>query len=57
MEDVAFCQKQNLPVLQVINEQGFFKDVDWTDGLFKSEDPQSAQKYYSELKGIKSSAG
>ena len=53
MEDVAFCKKQNLPVLQVIDEKGFFADLDFTSGLFKSEDPQSAQKYYSELKGLR----
>ena len=53
LEDAAFCERKSLPVLQVISERGFFKDVDFTSGLFKSEDPQSAQKYYSELKGLR----
>ena len=53
MEDLAFCKKKNLPVLQIINEQGFLKDLDFTSALFKSEKPQLAQKYYSQLRGLR----
>ena len=53
MEDVAFCKKKKLPVLQLINEQGFLKELDFSSGLFKSENPESAQKYYSELKDLR----
>ncbi|MCY4321855.1 MAG: valine--tRNA ligase [Bdellovibrionaceae bacterium] len=53
MEDVAFCKKQNLAILQIINEKGFFIDIDFTSGLFKSENPLLAKKYYSELKNLR----
>ena len=53
MEDVAFCKKKNLPVLQIINEKGFFKEIDFSSDLFKSEKAQLAQKYYSELKNLR----
>ena len=33
MEDVAFCRKQALPTLQIIDERGFFSAVDFTKGL------------------------
>ena len=53
MEDAAFCRKKSLPALQVIDEKGFFKAVDFNAGLFKSDQPQLAEKYYSELEGLR----
>ena len=53
MEDVAFCTKQALPTLPLISNQGFLMDIDFHQGLFKSEDPQLAQQNYQELKGLR----
>jgi len=53
MEDVHFCKKENLEILQMIDEEGFLMDLDFTQGLFKSEKPELAKKYYSLLKGLR----
>ncbi len=64
MEDVRFWQKingskltkQNLPIRQIIDESGFIKDIQFkktSDSLFVSEDPESANKHYAKLKGLR----
>lgn len=59
MEDVRFWQKMNsseqkLPLRQVINESGFIRDVQFKKTeVFASEDPESANTYYSKLKGLR----
>ena len=53
MEDVAFCKKQNLPVLQVIDDEGLFIDLSFDKEPFKSTKPQEANSNYSHLKGFR----
>lgn len=53
MEDVAFCEKHKLPFLQVIDEEGFFKDVSFEKGLFQSQKLEEARSNYSNLKGLR----
>ena len=53
MEDVSFCQKQNLSALPLISSQGFLLDVDFHQALFKSEEPKSAQDCYQAIKGLR----
>ena len=53
MEDVAFCLKHNLPMGQVIDEGGFFTDIDFNDSFFKSEKMSEAEVHYSHLKGLR----
>ena len=53
MEDVTFCKKHKLPVLQIINEEGFLKDIDFFKKPFKSQKPEQANLYYLELKGLR----
>lgn len=53
MEDVDFCKKHNMPILQVINDEGLFKDICFKQGLFKSLKAQEASKNYSHLQGLR----
>ena len=53
MEDVRFCQKEKIEALQMIDEKGFLMDLDFTQGLFKSENCAEAQSYYSHLKALR----
>lgn len=53
MEDVAFCRKYKRPILQVIDEQGFFKDVSFGSGNFQSLRADEAQSHYSFLKSLR----
>ena len=53
MEDARFCQKQQLPVLQIIDERGFLKEIDFEAGHFQSENPAEAKAFYSHLKGLR----
>ena len=53
MEDVQFCQKQKLETLQMIDEQGFLKEIDFEKAPFKSENPAEAKKHYAFLKGLR----
>jgi len=52
-EDVQFCQKQRLETLQIIDEQGFLKELDFSKAPFKSEKPDEATSYYSHLKALR----
>ena len=53
MEDVAFCKKHNLPILQIIDEEGFFMDISFDKGPFQSPQPQAASSIYKHLKGLR----
>jgi len=53
MEDVAFCQKHNLPVLQIIDDKGLLIDIDFDKGKFQSLKAKEAQSNYSVLKGLR----
>lgn len=53
MEDVAFCRKQKLPTLTLIDEQGFFKDVSFHKVPFQSQKAEEATAFYSQLKGLR----
>ena len=67
MEDVRFWEKQNLPLKQVINSDGFIKSVNFEQKSLKSDEqisphnsdiffsvqPDLANKYYAELKGLR----
>ena len=51
-EDVRFQRKQNLPLKQIIRRDGRLReDVSWTEGVFQSLEPLTAQKYYKALTG------
>ena len=53
MEDVAFCKKHKLPLLQIIDDEGFFMDISYDQKPFQSLDPQSADSIYKHLKGLR----
>ena len=53
MEDASFCQKHNLPVLSLIDEEGFLKGLLFDKEPFKSERPDQAQAFYSRLKALR----
>ena len=53
MEDVAFCVKHNLPVLQVIDEEGYFRDLNFDKEPFQSQKAKEADSHYSHLKGLR----
>ena len=53
MEDVHFCQKQKLETLQLIDEQGFLKEIDFEKAPFLSQNPSLAKSYYDHLKGLR----
>ena len=53
MEDAAFCLKHSLPVGQLIDEQGFFIDINFNKGFFKSEKVSEAKANYSHLIGLR----
>ena len=54
MDDVRFWEKQKLPLRQIINPDGFLKDIVFgsTEG-FPSSEAGQADQYYSELKGLR----
>ena len=53
MEDADFIKKHDLPVLQVMDNKGCFKAVDFRKKPFLSEKPEEAHKNYSLLKGLR----
>lgn len=53
MEDAAFCKKHSLPILQIIDEEGFFMDISFDKEPFKSLQPQEAFSNYKHLKGLR----
>ena len=53
MEDVSFCKKQNLPTLQLIDDEGVFMDIAFDKEPFQSLKPEEAQSHYSPLKGLR----
>lgn len=52
-EDVDFWKRHKLPLLQIIDEEGFLKEVSFHDAPFSSFGPDEAQKHYDELKGLR----
>ena len=53
MEDVAFCKKYQKDILQIIDEEGFLKDIRFGVKPFDSEEPNQANVHYSFLKGLR----
>ena len=53
MEDVGFCKKQNLPVLQILDDEGVFMDINFNREPFKSLKAEEAVSNYSYLKGLR----
>lgn len=53
MEDAVFWKNKNLPLLQIIDEEGFLKDISFHSAPFNSLKPEEASRYYSELKGLR----
>lgn len=53
MEDVSFCKKHQLPILQIIDDSGFMMDIDFNKEPFQSLTPVKAQSHYSHLKGLR----
>ena len=53
MEDVTFWKNKNLPLRQIINEEGFLKEISFRSSTFHSSKPEEAEKYYSKLKGLR----
>ena len=53
MEDVIFWKKHKLPLLQIINEEGFLKSVSFQSSPFNSLNPMEADKTYSQLRGLR----
>ena len=53
MEDVTFWKNQKLPLLQIIDEEGFLKEVSFYSSPFNSLKPEEAEKHYSQLKGLR----
>ena len=53
MEDVVFCKKQDLPVLQIIDDEGVFMDICFDKEPFKSARAKEANSNYSYLKGLR----
>ena len=51
-EDVRFWKRQNLPLKQIIRRDGrLSENISWTEGVFQSLEPLTAQKYYKPLAG------
>ena len=50
MEDVHFCKKKDLPILQIIDEEGYFMDISFDEKPFQSLKPQEAHSNYTHLK-------
>ena len=53
MEDVSFCKKQSLPILQIFDDEGVFMDIDFNREPFKSLRGEEAASNYSALKGLR----
>ena len=53
MEDVAFCNKHELPVLQIIDEEGCLMDIVFGEEPFQSSKIKWANSSYSHLKGLR----
>ena len=52
-EDVDFWRKHKLPLLQIIDEEGFLKDIAFHSAPFAGLRPDEAQKHYDPLKGLR----
>ena len=54
-EDVRFWEKQKLPLKQILNADGFLKDIRFgpLSPQFNSLQIEQANKYYGELKGLR----
>ncbi len=54
MEDAVFCQKQNLPILPIIDDEGFLMDIAFSpEGKFQSSQAERANANYSHLKRLR----
>ena len=53
MEDALFWKNRGLPLLQIIDEGGFLKDISFRSPPFNSLKPLEAENHYSELKGLR----
>jgi len=49
--DVEWWREQKLPLRQIIGLQGRFLQVEWGKDVWKSLDPETASRYYSEIAG------
>ncbi len=53
MEDVSFSRKQKLPILQIIDDKGFFINIPWGQKPFFSLKKEEAKINYSLLKNLR----
>ena len=53
MEDVAFCKKHKLPILQIIDDEGFFMGISFNKQPFKSLQIKEASSHYKHLKNLR----
>ncbi len=53
INDVDWWKQSTLPIKQIISPNGTFRDILFGEAPFNSEDPESANRYYSELKGLR----
>jgi valyl-tRNA synthetase len=53
INDVDWWKQSKLPIKQIISRNGTFRELSFGEEPFNSEDPKSANRYYSELKGLR----
>ncbi len=49
--DIGWWRRKRLPLRQILNSGGRLKDVDFGDTGWESEDPETANRYFSALAG------
>ena len=53
INDVDWWKQSKLPIKQIISRNGTFRELSFGEAPFNSKDPESANRYYSELKGLR----
>lgn len=54
--DVEWWKSSSLPIKQIIDKRGKLKEIDFTQEPFLSVNPELAEKFYSEIAGLKNEA-
>ncbi|MBL6991196.1 MAG: valine--tRNA ligase [Bacteriovoracaceae bacterium] len=52
IHDVEFWKQQKLPLKEIIGKSGRLLDIKFGEGVYGSENPVSANKYYSTIQGL-----